>query len=159
MNCKVNYKEEQARKGDKQQANAKVGIRKGTATGRVTKCGPIQPLQECVWRSTAKRPRGTAVRCPVGVSRLQTRLTKQEKTTGPMNSQWDPPPRVADRGERERMNKQISLLINNLGIQCHVLSIVELVSSQHLYSIQFLLTEVWKHTYWSTLSGNGYDHQ
>ena len=87
MNCKVIYKEEQARKGDKQQANAKVGIRKGTATGRVTKHGPTQPLQEGVGRSTAKRPRGMVVRCPVGVSRLQTKLTNQEKTTGPMKSQ------------------------------------------------------------------------
>jgi hypothetical protein len=60
MNCEVNYKEEQARKGDKQQANAKVGIRKGTATGRVTKRGPTQPLQECVGRRGPEGQRSDA---------------------------------------------------------------------------------------------------
>jgi hypothetical protein len=100
MNCKVNYKEEQARI-DHEQANAKRSMNKRTATGRMAKRGPTQSLQECVGGSAAKKPREATDRCPLGVSRVQTRSTNQEKVTGPMKCQSDAPLGKQTRAERE----------------------------------------------------------
>jgi hypothetical protein len=86
MNCKVNYEEEQARI-DHEQANGKGSTNKRTATGRMAKHSPTQPLQECVEGSAANKPRGATDRHPLGVSRVQTRLTNKGKATGPMKCQ------------------------------------------------------------------------
>jgi hypothetical protein len=86
MNCKVNYKEKQGRI-DHKQANAMRSMNKKTVTGKMAKHSPTQPLQECVGGSATKKPRGATDRCPLGVSRVQTGFTNQEKATGPVKCQ------------------------------------------------------------------------
>jgi hypothetical protein len=86
MNCAVNYKDKEAAVKQKMAA-AEANKKTAPVTGRMTKCGPTQTLQECVGRSSNSVGVRTRARQLVGLPRIQTRLENLQKGRNPIKSQ------------------------------------------------------------------------
>jgi len=78
MNCKVNYEEDEVA-FEQSIAQANLARKVIPATGRVTKGGPTQMLQECVGGSQCTRKKQTRDRQSVGMCRVLARSGSQQK--------------------------------------------------------------------------------
>jgi hypothetical protein len=78
MNCKVNYEEDEVAI-EQSIAKARRAKKAIPATGRLTKLGPTQMLQECVGGSQCTRKKQTRDRQSVGMCRVLARSGSQQK--------------------------------------------------------------------------------
>ncbi len=126
MNCKVNYEEDKVA-FEQSIAKAKHARRAIPATGRVTKQGPTQMLQECVGGSQCTRIKWTRDRQSVGICRVLARSGSQQKGRRLVRNQWKTSVYSwqSKRDKGSVVSTESLLVSNNLGIQCHILSIEE----------------------------------